>query len=247
MDLVRADPHTTPARSVAGMGDHPCAMALYGAIVTALFQREKTGKGTKVSSNLMANGLWANGVMAQAKLVGAKFHERYPRERALNAVTNHYRCGDDRWLILSLLNEDKQFPILTERLGITHLLDDPRFTTTPLRHRHSQDLIAILDALFATQPLAHWRKTLDGSGIIFGIVGVLDDLDHDQQMRDAGVLVPFENSQTLTITSPIWVEGAEKVTPRMPPKVGEHSDDILKQAGFSEAEISALRGTGAVA
>ena len=67
MDLVRADEHTTPARSIAGMGDHPCAMAFYGAIVTALFKREKTGKGSHVSSNLMANGVWAASVLAQAE------------------------------------------------------------------------------------------------------------------------------------------------------------------------------------
>jgi len=99
MDLVRADQSTTPARSVPGMGDHPCAMALYGAIVTALYKRERTGEGSHVSSNLMANGIWAAGVLAQAKLCGAKFQERRPRERALNAVTNHYKCKDGRWLI----------------------------------------------------------------------------------------------------------------------------------------------------
>src|SRR6478609_1333181 len=94
MDLVRADTDTTPARSVAGMGDHPCAMAFYGAIVTALYQREKTGKGSHVASNLMANGVWAASVLAQAKLCGATSGERRPRERALNAVANHYQCKD---------------------------------------------------------------------------------------------------------------------------------------------------------
>ena len=117
MDLVRADENTTPARSVAGMGDHPCAIALYGAIVTALFKRERTGKGSHVSSNLMANGVWAAGVLAQARLCGAKFQERRPRERALNAVTNHYRCRDGRWIILSLLNEERQWPTLARCLG----------------------------------------------------------------------------------------------------------------------------------
>ena len=105
MDLVRADVDTTPARSVAGMGDHPCAMALYSAIVTGLYRREKTGKGSEVKSNLMANGVWASSVLVQAKLCGATFEERRPRERALNAVTNHYRCRDNRWIILSLLSE----------------------------------------------------------------------------------------------------------------------------------------------
>ena len=107
MDLVRADENTTPARSIAGMGDHPCAMAFYGAIVTALYKRERTGKGSHVSSNLMANGIWAASVLAQAKLCGAKFQERRTREHALNAVTNHYKCKDGRWIILSLLNEEQ--------------------------------------------------------------------------------------------------------------------------------------------
>ena len=82
MDLVRADENTTPARSVAGMGDHPCAMAFYGAIVTALYKRERTGKGSHVSSNLMANGVWAASVLAQAKLCGAKFGAAHARARA---------------------------------------------------------------------------------------------------------------------------------------------------------------------
>ncbi len=69
MDLVRADTSIAPARSVAGMGDHPCAMALYGAIVTALYKRERTGKGSHVSSNLMANGIWANGVLGPGQIM----------------------------------------------------------------------------------------------------------------------------------------------------------------------------------
>src|SRR5260221_1038320 len=134
MDLVRADEHTTPARSIAGMGDHPCAMAFYGAIVTALYQRERTGKGSHVASNLMANGISANGILAQAKLVGAKFGERRPRERALNAVTNHYQCKDGPWLILSLLNEERQKPALARCLGPVELVTDFPFATKNDRH-----------------------------------------------------------------------------------------------------------------
>src|ERR1043165_6246475 len=173
MDLVRADIHTTPARSIAGMGDHPCDMAFYGAIVTALYQRERTGKGAHVASNLMANGVWAASVLAQAKLSGAKFGERRPRERALNAVTNHYRCKDDRWLILSLLNEDRQWPTLARILGREDLVTDPRFATRADRHARSIELIRIFDEVFAGKDLAEWRKILDGNGLVFGVVGIL--------------------------------------------------------------------------
>jgi crotonobetainyl-CoA:carnitine CoA-transferase CaiB-like acyl-CoA transferase len=247
MDLVRADTNTTPARSVAGMGDHPCAMAFYGAIVTALYQREKTGKGAHVASNLMANGVWAASLLAQAKLCGAKFGERRPRERALNAVTNHYQCKDGRWIILSLLNEDRQWPTLARCIGREDLIDDPRFATRPDRHARSVELIRIFDEVFATKDLAEWRKILDGNGLVFGVVGILDDIPNDKQMLDNEVLVPFENDTMLTISSPIWIDGARKVQPRKPPAVGEHSDEILRQAGYDEATIGTLRASGAVA
>src|SRR5215472_14989479 len=247
MDLVRADIHTTPARSIAGMGDHPCAMAFYGAIVTALYKRERTGKGSHVSSNLMANGVWAASVLAQAKLCGAKFGERRPRERALNAVTNHYRCKDDRWIILSLLNEDRQWPTLARCLGRDDLIEDKRFATRADRHARSVELIKIFDEVFASRDLAEWRKLLDGNGLIFGVVGILDDIPTDRQMLDNEVLVPFENDTMLTINSPIWVDGTRKVQPRRPPGIGEHSDEILRNAGYDEASIRKLRASGTVA
>jgi len=247
MDLVRADEHTTPARSIAGMGDHPCAMAFYSAIVTALYKRERTGKGSHVSSNLMANGVWAASVLAQAKLVGAKFGERRPRERALNAVTNHYQCKDGRWLILSLLNEDRQWPTLARCLGREDLVTDPRFEARKDRHARSLELIKIFDETFATRDLAEWRKILDGNGLVFGVVGILDDIPNDKQMIENEVLVPFENDTMLTISSPIWVHGSKKVQPRKPPGLGEHSDEILRNAGYDEAAIGKLRASGAVA
>src|SRR5882757_5707166 len=247
MDLVRADINTTPARSIAGMGDHPCAMAFYGAIVTALYKRERTGKGSHVSSNLMANGVWAASVLAQAKLVGAKFERRRPREQALNAVTNHYQCKDGRWLILSLLNEDRQWPTLVKCLDREDLLTDQRFATKKDRHARSLELIKILDQVFAARDLAEWRKILDGNGLVFGVVGILDDIPNDQQMIDNEVLVPFENDTMLTVNSPIWVDGSKKVQPRKPPGLGEHSDEILRNAGYDEAAIEKLRTSGAVA
>src|ERR1700753_3701309 len=241
MDLVRADTDTTPARSVAGMGDHPCAMALYGAIVTALYRRERTGKGAHVSSNLMANGIWANSVFAQAKLCGATFGERRSREPALNAVPNHYRCRDGRWIILSLLNEERQWPALARCLGREDLITDVRFSTKPDRHARSLELIKLFDEIFATRDLAEWRKILDGNGLVFGVVGILDDIPTDRQMIENDVLVPFEGDGMLTVNSPIWVDGSDKQQPRHPPTIGQHSDEVLREAGFDEAEIGRLR------
>ncbi|MEW6768695.1 MAG: CoA transferase [Pseudomonadota bacterium] len=246
MDLVRETDETTPARSMPGMGDHPCAMALFSGIVTALYQREKTGKGTEVRSNLMANGIWSNGIYAQAALCGATFQKRPPRQQALNGVTCHYKCADGRWIILSLLNEEKQFPVFCKVIDREDLLTDPRFETKTARHRHAPELIAILDGVFATKPLAYWRKTLDGNGLIFGVVGIPADIPDDPQMREVEAVVPFENDGMLTINTPFWVEGAQKVRPRMAPDVGEHSDEVLSAAGYSNSDIAKMRAAGVI-
>jgi formyl-CoA transferase len=186
-------------------------------------------------------------VLAQAKLCGAKFGERRPRERALNAVTNHYQCQDGRWLILSLLNEERQWPALARCLGCEDFITDVRFATKPDRHARSLELISILDEIFAGKDLAEWRKRLDGNGLVFGVVGILDDIPGDRQMLDNGVLVPFEGDTMLTVNSPIWVDGSNKVQPRHPPGIGQHSDEILREAGYDEASIRQLRSSGAVA
>jgi formyl-CoA transferase len=66
-------------------------------------------------------------------------------------------------------------------------------------------------------------------------------------MLENEVLVPFENDTMLTVNSPIWIDGSQKVRPRHPPGIGEHSDEILRQAGYDEPAIRQLRASGAVA
>ena len=162
-------------------------------------------------------------------------------------MTNHYQCKDGRWLILSLLNEDRQWPTLARCLGREDLVTDPRFSTKPDRHARSLELVRIFDEIFATRPLAEWRGILDGNGLVFGVVGILDDIPTDKQMLENEVLVPFENDNLLTVNSPIWIDDSKKVQPRRAPGIGEHSDQVLREAGYDEASIKQLRASGAVA
>src|SRR5580704_13822961 len=135
MHLVRAGEEATPARSLPGMGDHPSAMATYGAIVTALYHRERTGKGGYVGSSLLANGLWANGCSVQAALDGETVQPQPPREHGLNALRMHYKCRDGRWLLLSIVAEEDRWQRFKECLGDA-TLDHPDFATTTSREQH---------------------------------------------------------------------------------------------------------------
>jgi crotonobetainyl-CoA:carnitine CoA-transferase CaiB-like acyl-CoA transferase len=243
MHLVRAGEEATPARSLPGMGDHPSAMGTYGAIVTALYQREKTGKGNYVSSSLLANGLWANGCSVQAALCGDRVVPQPPREAAQNALRTHYRCRDGRWLLLSIASDEWRWDKFKSCLDDPEL-EDPHFASIARREEHARALVVVLDRVFATRDLADWRRALDDAGIIFGIVAEVEDIATDEQALAAGHLVPVADADYLTVNSPIEIRGQEKLPPRRAPRVGEHSAAVLRDLGYAEAEIAALREAG---
>jgi crotonobetainyl-CoA:carnitine CoA-transferase CaiB-like acyl-CoA transferase len=249
MDLVRPDPHGDPARSMPGMGDHPTGVALLSAILLALYRRERTGKGGMAHTSLLANGMWSNAYMAQAALCGADVPMRPRRETAANALSNHYRTKDDRWFILTAANEEKEWHRFPSAVGHPELAGDPRFVSQQERQKNASVLVAILDEIFARHDMAHWRKTFGAHRITVGVVAKTEDIRDSEQVRAAGIAVPAANPEldaAFIVDSPVWIEGAAKVAPRPAPEVGEHTLEILAEAGYDEAGIADLRARGAL-
>ncbi len=246
MDEVRPDHRAIPARSVPAMGDRPTAMALYGAIVTALYQREKTGRGGEVRASLMGNGMWANAYLIQAELCGVPFPPRPPREESITALTNIYRTLDDRWFMLAAINE-RQWPALANAIGIPSLTTDPRFMDVGARRVHAVVLTQILDAVFARKMLADWRVLLDEAGVTFGVVGTAAEIATDAQALVAGFLRPLADTGMMTVDSPFTLGNADKVPVEVAPRYGEHSRAVLRGAGYTDSEIADLQASGAIA
>ena len=244
MDMVRATTDTEPVRSMPGMGDHPTATSLYAAIVTALYRRERTGRGGVAHTSLLQNGLWANGCYVQNRLFGEHVAHRPPRIEAPSALANHYRCRDGRWFLMALHNEARQLAGFLQAIEAEHLAEDPRFASIQARRANARALTAILEEIFARRDLAEWRPILEAAGVTFGAVFTVDEAGDDRQARDIGALVPFADGAGLTVSSPFDLDATVKVAAVRAPAVGQHSESVLRGAGYSTDEIARLASLG---
>jgi crotonobetainyl-CoA:carnitine CoA-transferase CaiB-like acyl-CoA transferase len=235
-----------PTWPVAGSGDNATAVAIYSAIVTALYRRERTGKGSYVTTSLLATGVWSASVSIQAALCGASFYGLHDRAHPANAGLNTYRSSDGTWFVL-VVTPDK-VPAVLKAIGREDILADPRFSDPAKLAQNRPQLTAMLDEIFGSQPMSHWYEVFNGVHVPFGAVREPQEVINDPQLRANDIVVPFEGAGeklTSTISSPIQVHGVTKVPARRAPGIGEHNDEVLKELGFTSDEIAGLRASGA--
>ncbi|MGW1886790.1 CaiB/BaiF CoA transferase family protein [Streptomyces sp. NPDC001970] len=248
MDLTRQR-DVPPAMNAFGSGDHSTAITLFAGIMTALYRREKTGQGARVTASLLAEGAWAASMWLQAVLVGAKPPRPIDRSDPPNALANMYRTADDRWIVLVFANEDKQVPPFLKAIGHPEAAENPRYADTPSRRAHAAEIVALLDKTFATRSLAEWREVLDAAGLTFGVAQTLEESAHDPQLLANRVFVPIDDGSDerhLTIDSPVRLDQEQKVRPGPAPDLGEHTESVLRDLGFDAAGIEELRKAEAI-
>jgi formyl-CoA transferase len=236
-----------PTWPVAGSGDNATAVGLYSAIVMALYRRERTGKGSYVTTSLLASGIWSASVFIQGALCHANFFGLHDRKNPANAALNVYQASDGTWFVL-IVTPDK-LTTLAKAIGRVDLLTDPRFSDPAKLMQNMPQLTAILDELFGSQPMTHWYDVFNGVHITFGAVRGPEEVINDPQLKANDIVVPMEGAGEnlkFTVSSPIQVHGVAKVPARRAPQIGEHNDEVLKELGFDATEIEGLRTNGAI-
>lgn len=239
------DPDMPPLRINGAIADGAAAIMLAYAIMTALLVRERFGIGQEVESSLLGSMIALQSInVAASTIVGEDFPRR-SRTQVGNPLYNHYRCGDGKWLCLGMMHPDRFWGHFSHAVGLGELEKDPRFATSEAMSQHGEELVAILDRLFASRPRAEWLKLLDEKGDFnFAPVNEVDDLVHDPQVLANDYITDFTHPSW----GPIKVVGIPVKFSRTPgslrraaPEFGQHTEEVLLEIGYSWEEIDRLR------
>jgi len=231
----------------SAQGDHTTGLAMVASILGALRLVDQTGEGQIVDVSLLATAAWTMSSDLSAVLIDGRQPTKRDRRHGITPLANRFRSSDDRWMIFNM-PEVRWWPKFCHGVGLTDLLDDPRFDSPRSRFDNMPELIDLIDAMFATKTLAEWARILDDAGLIWGPASTMAELVADPQAAAVGLFpeIDHDSGPFRTVASPIGIEGAD-IGPRgLAPEIGVDTVEVLRSVGYGSDEIDALVAAGTV-
>ena len=232
-----------PSPPAGGVGDHATAMTLFGGIMLGLHKRGTTGEGCMVSTSLASTGAWANGLNLQAVMTGADQAARRDKEGWSNPFTNVYTTSDGRHIMLAVQNMKRDWPLLAQALGHPEWLEDERFARVKVLFKNRFEALPMIAAAFAELTLEEALAALESAGIVHSKIYRNAEVVEDPQLLANHLIVPTDSSEPgydRALATPIRIHGTEQETPSRAPTIGQHSQALLLEQGFTQEQIDKL-------
>jgi formyl-CoA transferase len=217
-------------------------------ILAALHHRSQTGRGQHVDTALVDAGLALSVWEVTEYFTTGKVPGPLGSAHRMSAPYQAFRCADG-YITIGAAN-DRNFAKLARVLGRHEWISDPRFTADHLRVQHRDELAALIDAVTRTEPRAFWLDQLDKAGVPCGPIFDYQDALTTPQAIEREMTVDVDHptlGRLRTLGTPIKMSDTPLNPKRRAPMLGEHTDAILTDAGYSSDEIEQLRHSGAVA
>ncbi len=232
----------------SGVGDHTTSLATVSAIMAALWAREKTGEGQMVQTSLLGSGVYVMGSDLAVQLRLGRLASMRTRDKPMNALANFYRSSEGRWFVHNPRGASAGWEKFCEAAGRADLTVDERFATGKARRAHAVELCAELEAGFAALTFAEIARRLDAADLVWAPLQTPAEVAADPQVAAAGAWVEVSDGDGGTHRSPaapaVFPGEAPRVRPPAP-GLGQHTREVLAEAGYGEPDIEAMFAEGA--
>jgi crotonobetainyl-CoA:carnitine CoA-transferase CaiB-like acyl-CoA transferase len=239
-----------PALIHLGVLDQAAAIAVSHAVLTALFHRERTGAGQEVHVSLYSTALWLQYVNLMAtRLLSIDPCVTSDRSRH-SPLRNRFQCKDGRWLLSAHHPDEKYWDRFCRAIGRSDLLTDGRYTDGAGRPCRFEELNRLLDGVFAQRALDEWLQELTAAGLMFSPIRHIREVPTDPQAIGNRYVVPFHHplfGEVQIPGYPFHFSACSAGTRSAAPRLGEHTDEVLQEIGYGDAEIGRLRAQGVIA
>ena len=241
---IPTDQEPFPCRP--GFGDHVTALATASAVLAALHERGRTGIGRLVETSLIRTGAYAIGWDFGVQLRYGEVTTAQPRNERPAATSGFFRSRDERWFCM-VPRGPRCFPAIMGAIGRADLASDPRYIPPIANLDDVRALRAILDAAFAALSLAEIGERLNTADVIWSPMATLAEVAADPQARAAGCIVETPDGRGGSFAAPATparFPGLAHGPAGAAPRLGQHTREVLEQAGLSAAQVEALIAAG---
>ncbi|KLL97228.1 MULTISPECIES: CaiB/BaiF CoA transferase family protein [Rhodococcus] len=245
---VTGDTESAPLRVGYPVCDSFGGMAAAMTVCAAIVRQRQTGQGAYLDTSMLDAAITSMGWVVSNHLVTGKEPVPMGNENMTSAPSGAFRTADGVLNIAA--NKQEQYEILCTVLGREELVTDPRFVTREDRKRNREILRDELEISLKEKTAAEWDEILLDTGVPAAPVAPVSEALRSDQIRHRGLISELDvaaGSGTVQVLGlPTHVDGESVRPDTAPPTLGEHTDEILREIGFSDEQITRFREEGAV-